>query len=77
MTSHLGVRCLSTQHDPDGHVYYPRWEQGQWWGQAQGATLRTDGNGNWSGQSDCMHGYTGEYTWVETQQLGESNHLYW
>ena len=39
--------------------------------------LRTDANGNWSGQSDCMHGYTGEDTWVETQQLGSSNRLRW
>ncbi|MCP2263724.1 Fibronectin type III domain-containing protein [Promicromonospora thailandica] len=71
------MRCLSTEHNSAGQVYFPRWEQGQWWGQAWGVPLRTDANGNWSGQSDCMHGYTGEYTWVETQQLGESNHLLW
>ncbi|NNH51323.1 tandem-95 repeat protein [Promicromonospora citrea] len=71
------MRCLSTQHDPAGQVYFPRWEDGPWWGQAWGVPLRTDANGNWSGQSDCMHGYTGQYTWVETQQLGESNHLRW
>jgi hypothetical protein len=71
------MRCLSTQHDPAGQVYFPRAEQGRWWGQAWGAPLRTDANGNWSGQSDCMHGYSGEHTWVETQQLGESNHLLW
>ncbi|MGW2091791.1 Ig-like domain-containing protein [Promicromonospora sukumoe] len=71
------MRCLTTIRQPAGQVYFPRAEQGNWWGQAWGVPLRTDGNGNWSGQSDCMHGYTGADTWVETQQLGSSNRLRW
>ncbi|WP_232216086.1 fibronectin type III domain-containing protein [Promicromonospora sukumoe] len=71
------MRCLTTVRQPAGQVYFPRYEQGNWWGQAWGVPLRTDGNGNWSGQSDCMHGYTGAQTWVETQELGSSNRLTW
>jgi len=71
------MRCLTTVRQPAGQVYFPRFEQGNWWGQAWGVPLRTDANGNWSGQSDCMHGYSGASTWVETQELGESNHLLW
>ncbi|MFI9488849.1 Ig-like domain-containing protein [Promicromonospora sp. NPDC052451] len=72
-------RCLSTEHDSAGQVYFPRWEMGPWWGEVAGVPTRTDANGNWSGRTDCMHQYQGEYTWLETQEgnLADSNRILW
>jgi hypothetical protein len=72
-------RCLSTQHNSAGQVYFPRWEMGQWWGEVAGVPTRTDANGNWSGRTDCMHQYPDKYTWLETQEgnLANSNRIYW
>ena len=75
----FSYRCLSTQHDSAGQVYFPRWEMGQWWDEVAGVTTRTDANGNWSGRTDCMHQYQNEETWLETQEgnLANSNRIYW
>jgi hypothetical protein len=72
-------RCLSTQHDSSGQVYFPRAEMGFWWGEVAGVATRTDANGNWSGRTDCMHQYRDEYTWLETEEsnLANSNRIYW
>ena len=72
-------RCLSTEHDSGGQVYFPRWEMGQWWGEVAGVQTRTDANGNWSGRTDCMHQYQNEDTWLETREsnLANSNRINW
>jgi hypothetical protein len=72
-------RCLSTEHDSSGQVYFPRWEMGQWWGEVAGVPTRTDANGNWSGRTDCMHQYQNESTWLETHEgnLANSNRIVW
>ncbi|WP_240643829.1 Ig-like domain-containing protein [Antribacter gilvus] len=71
------MQCLSTQHDPNGQVYMPRWPD-VWMDTAlDGSALRTDAFGNYDGTTRCQHTYAGEYTWVHTNELGDSARLLW